>query len=296
MSADNSYPILGIDGGGTSCRIGLSIAGQVTQVHAGPANITTNFDAAIATISRGITEVAQRAGVARAALTDAHAYLGLAGVMAPQMGRQVADALALNRAQVGDDRLTMLTGALGGAHGAVAGVGTGSFLARQSHDGTQLMGGYGFSLGDDASGAWLGHTLLRHCLRVLDGMAPPSPLTRQILEQFSNLPKALIDFAQDADPADFGTFAPQIMEAARAGDATGITLAQTGANYITDALAALGWSPKEPLCLTGGLGPHYAPFLPKVVGAALIAPRGSGLDGALLLAQLAARNTEIGTP
>lgn len=295
MNTQHTYPILGVDGGGTSCRIGVSIDGKITQVHTGTANVSTNFDAAISTISQGLSDLAQKAGVARSVLTDAQAHLGLAGVMTPEMGQRVSSALSLTRAEVADDRITTLTGALGGAHGAVAGIGTGSFLARHSHAGMQLMGGYGFSLGDDASGAWLGHNLLRHCLLVLDGLAPNSPLSHQVLDQFSHQPKGLIDFAQHADPASFGAFAPQVMAAARAGDVTGVALANRGVAYITDALTALGWAPGEPLCLTGGLGPHYAPFFPDAVALALVDPQGSGLDGALLLAHRAACDTEMVT-
>jgi glucosamine kinase len=53
-----------------------------------------------------------------------------------------------------------------------------------------------------------------------------------------------------------------------------------GAGWIVKSATALGWSRAEPLCLTGGLGPHYARFL----DADVVAPRANALEGALALA------------
>ena len=52
-----------------------------------------------------------------------------------------------------------------------------------------------------------------------------------------------------------------------------------------DKLAALGHDPADTLCLLGGLGPAYARWLDPALAPALRAPRGSSLDGALILAQ-----------
>jgi glucosamine kinase len=59
---------------------------------------------------------------------------------------------------------------------------------------------------------------------------------------------------------------------------------QDGADYIVNSLTALGYTAGAPLCLTGGLGPHYANYLPTSYNTNLIEPKGSALDGALLLA------------
>ncbi|MDH5453090.1 MAG: ATPase [Paracoccaceae bacterium] len=292
MSESNAYNVIGVDGGGTSCRIALVLDGQRTWVKTGPANVTTDFGQAVRTISQGLREVAQKAGTTLDALVDLPAYLGLAGVLDDDMAKRVADALPLSCARIGDDRITTLTGALGFADGAVAGIGTGSFLTYRSGEDIKLIGGYGFRIGDDASGAWLGRALLQHCLHVLDGIAPASDFSRSVLEEFGGQAKRLVDFAGQATPGDFGAFAPRIFEAAGQGDASGLSLISNGVNYITAGLDALGWTPGDALCLTGGVGPHYAPFMPTEYAAALVEPQGTGLDGAIFLAQrLACENS-----
>ena len=39
------------------------------------------------------------------------------------------------------------------------------------------------------------------------------------------------------------------------------------------------------LCLTGGIAPHFAPFLPHDLRASVVAPDGAPLAGALALAR-----------
>ncbi len=94
----------------------------------------------------------------------------------------------------------------------------------------------------------------------------------------------IVGFSTKAQPRDYGRFAPWISQAADDGDAIAQELMQSGAAYIAKALRALGWEPGEALCLTGGVGPQYQPFLPAEMAACVTAPKGSGLDGALALA------------
>lgn len=78
------------------------------------------------------------------------------------------------------------------------------------------------------------------------------------------------------------------MAAAEAGDPEGRVLMQAGADYIRAALTALGHRPDQPLCLLGGVGRHYAPYLsglvsqppllPAVSGALILAARAAGIE------------------
>jgi hypothetical protein len=79
-----------------------------------------------------------------------------------------------------DDSVTALEGALGGANGTLASLGTGSFFIRKSPDGTRHVGGWGFQLGDEGSAAWLGRRALSLALRVADGRLPPDPLAEAL--------------------------------------------------------------------------------------------------------------------
>lgn len=273
--------IIGVDGGGTSCRAALICDGVRHQVVMGPANVSTGFDAAIATVGAALAALADRAGLAPSALGDARAHLGLAGVMSAAIAARVAAALPLTRATVTDDRPTTIAGALGPADGAVVAIGTGSFLGRQRAGAITGAGGWGFCLGDQASGAWLFRRCLEEVLLAVDGLAPLTGLGAAVLARHANDPGAIVAFSLTARPADYAALAREVVAAAEAGDGLGLRLMHEGADYIRRALTGLGWRRGEVLCLTGGLGPAYARRLGL---GPLTAARGSALDGALALA------------
>ncbi|AVO38588.1 BadF/BadG/BcrA/BcrD ATPase family protein [Pukyongiella litopenaei] len=275
--------VIGVDGGGTSCRAALVLDGQRHEVQAGAANATTDLDGTIRTLRDALAQLRGATGISGDRLQALPAYLGLAGVLDPRTGDRIAAALNLSRAQVGDDRRTTVTGALGGGDGAVAGLGTGSFMARQTGDRLRLIGGYGLTMGDEASGAWLGRGLLSHTLHALDGLIPHCPLTDAIAAEFGDAVE-IVRFASTAGAADFAGLAPRVIAAAENGDATALTLMRAGARYVEQGLHAMGWQPAEPVCLTGGVGPHYAPYLADDIANALRDPAGTALDGALRLA------------
>lgn len=276
--------LIGLDGGGSSCRAALLAAGRRHEVALGPANVSTDFDTALATIRDALAALAREAGLEPAALADAPAHLGLAGVISPAIAARVVAALPLARAAVTDDRPTTIAGALGDSDGAVAAIGTGSFVGRQSGGEITGIGGWGFQIGDQAAGAWLMRRCLEEVMLAVDGIAPETDLTRRILGEHGQDPGQIVLFSLSARPADYARMARGIVTAAEAGDPLGTRLMTEGADYIRAGLSALGWHPGEALCLTGGLGPAYARWL----GVPVVAAKGSALDGALLLAARAA--------
>ncbi len=284
MSKHQNSPLIAVDGGGTSCRLVLLWDGARTDVQEGSANVATDFTSAIATLERGLAALAAAAGTTPDHLRTAPGYLGLAGVVDSRLARRVAQALAMPNIVVEDDRIAALTGALGETDGTVVGIGTGSFLARRAEGAVTLLGGWGFVLGDEASGADLGRQLLRRVLHVADGLAAPSDLTAAVLKDLGGTPADVVAFANEATPARFAAFAPRIVAAAQAGDSAGVDLMRSGAAYILRAAQALGWAPGEALCPIGGLAAHYADHLPQDAAASLVAKQGTALDGALRLA------------
>ena len=174
----------------------------------------------------------------------------------------------------------LLRGALGAEDGAVIGIGTGSFLGRQTGGQIALMGGWGLALGDEASGAFLGRAALSATLRAREGWGAATEFTRA-LEQELGGEAGIIAFASTATPAQYAALAPRIAEAARGGDPVCGRILQQGADYISAGLAHLGWAPGERLCAMGGLAGVYDPYLPMTLSE----PLGSALDGALTLAR-----------
>jgi glucosamine kinase len=280
MSESDTGSLFGIDGGGSTCRFALMTGGVRTELSLGAANAFTDRAGAIATLRDGITALASGAGLSQADVASARLHAGLAGIMTAADAADVAAALPVRQARVTDDRPTSLRGALGGADGTLAAIGTGSFFGRQNGGDTRFIGGWGFRLGDEASGAWIGRSLLSSVLHAVDGLRPMTPLIGAVLDDFDDAPSKLVTAAQDYSPRDFAALAARAVDAARQNDPLAIELMRDGAAWTIRAVTALGWTRAEPLCLIGGLGPHYAPFMDADVSA----PRGNALDGALALA------------
>ena len=278
--------IVGIDGGGTGCRVAIALQDEkiIGRGKAGPANPTKQPQKALGNLLAAVESARLEAGLSDIDLFNSSAFAGVAGVRDDRVSAFIANGLPFKQVQVVEDRVTSVTGALAGKNGAVAVIGTGSFLARATAGKTQYLGGWGFALGDDASGAWLGHLLLRRVVLSVDGVDPHTDLSREILAEYGGDVGKIYAFSTDATPADFGKLAPMVVGAAAKGDQIATGLMQAGANYIVKALGTIGYRQGEPLCLAGGLGPHYANSLPPQYRDYLIKPKGSALDGALLLA------------
>jgi glucosamine kinase len=266
--------LIGIDGGGTSCRFALLHEGRRHEVTRGPANVYSDRAGAIATLRDGLAELTRLSG---ADLAQARLHAGLAGVMTPHDATAVASALPVPRASVTDDRPTTMRGALGPGDGTVAAIGTGSFFGRRSGGAYRYLGGWGYQLGDEASGAWLGRRLLAATLHAEDGLRPATPLLTAVRTRLGG-PAAIVAFAKDASPAEMATLAADLV--AHRDDPVAGELLREGADWILRAVQTLGRERGEKLCLLGGLGPHYAPLL----GVKVTAPEGTALDGALALA------------
>jgi glucosamine kinase len=280
MSESDTDCLFGIDGGGSTCRFALLKGGVRSEVSLGAANAFTDRGGAIATLREGIAVLAARAGLSDAEVGSARLHAGLAGIMTQADAADVAAALPVRQARVTDDRPTSLRGALGGTDGTLAAIGTGSFFGRQAAGVTRFIGGWGFRLGDEASGAWLGRSLLSSTLHAVDGLRPWTPLAEAVLAGFDGAPSELVTAAQGYAPRDFAALAVKAVEAAGRSDPLALDLMREGAAWLTKAVTSLGWTRNEPLCLIGGLGPQYAGF----IDAEVFAPLGNALDGALALA------------
>ena len=281
---DNNRPIIAIDGGGTRTRLRMDWQGTITDVEAGPANVSTDADAALRSVLAGIDALAKRAGVADAELRRAVAHVGLAGVTSAGLAEHIRAGLPFALSNVTDDRPLALRGALGQGDGAVAHAGTGSFLGVQHGGGMRFAGGWGRVLGDEASAFWVVRRALSDGLSVADGLVGETALSRDLLAEFADA-AGIIRFAQNSAPDDVAALAPRVVEAATGGDPMARKILHDGAAYLEHVLRRIGWQPDMPLVLTGGLGAHYAPYLSDDLRPALTAPKGTPIDGAMALAR-----------
>lgn len=273
---------IGIDGGGTGCRVALSLdGGPVVVTRGGPANIVTDPAAAEAAIRLAVTEALAARNLGFDAMVDACVCAGLAGGRLPG----AADAFATRLpflAYVVDDSVTALEGAFAGAEGTLVSLGTGSFCIRRDARGVTHQGGWGFVLGDEGSAAWFGRLALSDLLKIEDGRLPRhagDPLTLVLHKAVGVHP---VLFARGARPEDFAALAPVILGCA---SPWAEELLERVCAEVVVALRQIGHPAGGAWALTGGFATALDRRWARTMRAGLKEPLGTALDGALALAR-----------
>jgi glucosamine kinase len=315
--------LLGVDGGGSGCRVVLADASGVELARASgaAAALSLGAECAWAAITAACHAAFDAAGLPMAALAGGGAEaagapgssgtapacvmaLGLAGVNHPQWRADfLAHAPPLLALLLDSDAYTTVLGAHGGAPGVVIALGTGSIGAVLRPDGVwRTVGGYGFPAGDEASGAWLGLHALQYAQYALDGRAPRDELA-QALHRACGLPACgeppqanavdtdrvrgardqLVEWMAAARQADYAQLAPVVL-AHREHPFVARCLRRAG-EEIGLMISALDPRAQLPVALAGGLGAALREALPGRYQERLRAPLGDSAGGALLLAK-----------
>lgn len=275
--------VLAVDGGGTRCRIAVGDGDGMTVVETGSANVSTDIQGSLRQIFAGFEALSARTGEDLLELSRLPAFVGLAGVTGPEIVNVLREALPFKCLRIEDDRPAALRGALNNRDGVVAHCGTGSFFGAQLEGVMRFSGGWGPAVGDEASAQWVGRQALALTLEAVDGRAAKTLLAKKLLEKFGGA-AGIVRFAGAATPPEFGNLAPLVTSAAQAKDALGVRVMKVGAAEIARSLRSIGWKPGLAVCLTGGIGPHFEPYLPREMCADMIAPAGEPLTGAMSLA------------
>lgn len=285
---------IGIDGGGTSCRAAvIDGAGQVLGTgKAGASNILSDLENSLIHIVASAQQALLDAGLDPELIQKLPAVIGTAGANVGNYGKRVEGALPFASTRVVTDATIALQGALGDADGVIGAFGTGSVYNARRDGKSWGIGGWGFVIGDQASGARLGRDLLERALLAHDGVAAGSALTKVIMAEYGNDPERVVEFAHASKPKDFARYAPIVFEYAGTGDVVAADIVKTSASAITGSLDALLWPECPSICLLGGLAQAYRPWLDERHKAILAEPKGDVLRGAVELAAKLLRGGE----
>ena len=278
--------IIGIDGGGTGCRAAIAdCTGKILGTgQAGPANIMTDMNSSVVSILAATDAALLAAELPVKSYSRITACLGLAGANVSGVAEQLQQALPFARSSVVSDGIIALQGAIGDQDGVVVILGTGSvYISRRNHTVT-MKGGWGFKVSDLGGGARLGQKLLEESLLAYDGIYQRTPLSNALLAHFDNEPHAIVRFAHDARPNDFGRFAPMVFEYATQNDPLAEKILKQSVETIEAALDVSMSDDQPVLSLIGGLGALYGPRLSARYQQRLRTPQADALTGAVALA------------
>jgi glucosamine kinase len=279
---------VGVDGGGTGCRarvedekgclLGTGIAG--------PAALRFGIDRALAEVKKACCAALEEAGLGADAQGSVHAAVGLAG-----LGRKGAFEELVKRAHpfhsviYAHDATIACIGAHGAKDGGIIIIGTGSVGFAVVGEREIRVGGYGFPISDEGSGADLGLHAIRVALRAYDERAIATGLTRDVMMRFRNDPFDIVAWMDHATATDYATFAPLVMRHADVGDPVARRIVREAAEHVDELVRRLSECGASRIALLGGLASSMQPWLAPDVQRRLVQVEGDAVDGALHLAR-----------
>lgn len=279
---------LGVDAGGTSTKARLTDgAGRVVgEGTSGPGNIRLGIDQVHSAITDAYSQATAQAKITPEQSRTIKAGFGVAG-----LGRLGAKELLQARSYpfqntvIYNDAQIANMGAHGGKDGGIVIIGTGS-IGIAHVDGKDIrVGGYGFPISDEGSGAYIGLQAIRITLRASDGRLEHSDLTRGVLEKFNHETQAIVSWMDNATATEYATMAPDVVDAAEAGDYHGRLITSHAAWHIEVMVRGMFGLNVPRIALLGGLAPRLEAWMSPDIRVKLSQAEGDALDGALWAAR-----------
>ncbi len=204
---------MGVDGGGTGTRVVLARPyGEVlARGQAGPSALGQGIEAAWAQIVLAAQQAFAAAGLSFNPNQCAMAA-GLSGVHnLAWHDAFVACNPGFGTLVLATDATTMLMGAHGGQPGVMVAAGTGSVGEALHPNGTRTsVGGWGFPVGDEGSGAWMGLHAMRLAQAALDGRARTGHLAQAVLQRCGATRDDLQAWCAQAGQFAYASLAPLV--------------------------------------------------------------------------------------
>lgn len=291
---------MGIDGGGSTIRVvivspDLSILGKSHGPATNPNSI--GQENAVNIIQQAIREALHNANLSAEQITALG--MGIAGapaIFAADWLHSIGTTALPNALIVpSSDNEIALVGAHGKQHGVLILAGTGSVAYGINAAGEELqVGGWGWLLGDEGSGYWIGLAALKALTQAFDKHESPSMLREKIFKHLNLTHEWDIIawlYQQDIRSERLAQLAPLVLEAASQNDPTAVQIIEQAAQDLANfchivaqrlkmenpQIAFAGGLLTNPtilsqrLCDILGLANLPTPLHSPVIGAALLA-------------------------
>ncbi|MHB1328317.1 MAG: BadF/BadG/BcrA/BcrD ATPase family protein, partial [Gemmatimonadales bacterium] len=167
--------------------------------------------------------------------------------------------------------------ALGAEVGVVLVAGTGSVAFGRASDGRMVrQGGFGWQMGDEGAGYWIGREALNAMGLAVDGRGPATELLTGVMTTIgAPTVRDAVGWSTVASPREVASLTRAVVSVANAGDTVAADILTRATAHLANLVNSLG---KEfvdqtsvPVGLTGGLIGHEGP-LHKGVAALIQAP------------------------
>jgi N-acetylglucosamine kinase-like BadF-type ATPase len=256
--------VLGIDAGGTKtvCQLANDRGDMIAEARRGGANLQAVGELEVEKVLHDVMEEA----IGDRDAVPTVICLGIAGVDRPDDASVVRGIMKRigykARVLVVNDALVALEAGAPDRPGVVVIAGTGSIsYGRNAQNESARAGGWGYVLGDEGSGYWIGRAALRAVLREADRRGPQTKLTDLLLSHFH------VARAQDLihqvyhgnlRPTAIASLAHSVHLAFREGDSVAIGILRAAANELESSALSVARrlelvGERFPFVLAGGI-------------------------------------------
>jgi glucosamine kinase len=284
--------IVAVDGGQSQCRIAVQVGGRLAASFTVGGLYFGDDRDGVRTVTGLLTILTERPLPPRMD-TFVLALSGMPSGMRQrsQVAAEVAARYHPARQLIGADLPAAYAGAIGLRPGAVLSVGSGTIaLGADGHGTVRTTGGGGALLGDDGSAYWIGLRALREAWRTHTGRVGSAELLLRATRRYGPVGALPSMLRGSRNPVtDVAEFAPDVVDAAQAGDGAAVRIVDAAADHLADMLACVA----VPDCVASWNGRLLrVPLLYERFAAAmrkrlpsvdLRPPDGTALDGALRL-------------
>lgn len=280
--------LLAVDGGGTGTRVIIARPDgtELSRGEAGPGALGQGVAAAWQEIQTAVARAFAAMGVIAFDWRDSALCAGLSGVHNDELAQELRALLPpMRHLQLVTDGYTMLIGAHRGKPGLVVASGTGSVGEALAADGShRVVGGWGFPVGDEGSGAWLGLRAVAVAQAAMDGRMPVGPLARSVWKHCGATVQAMSAWCANAGQFAYSQVAPLVFENA-ARDPQAHALLIQAAGDLEKMVVALDPHGELPLAICGSIGQMLQPMMSDSLRRRCVLPAMGPVEGALCLLQ-----------
>jgi len=148
------------------------------------------------------------------------------------------------------------------------------------------VGGWGFPVGDEGSGAWMGLRAMAHAQQAVDGRAPGGALADRVLQQCGGSRQTLQQWCAVARQYDYAQLARTVFDCAHS-DTVAENLLRDAAAALESMATALDPQAVLPLAIYGSVGRSLMPRLaPATRDRCIPTPRDAAYGALTLVQQL----------
>ena len=273
--------VVAVDGGASRCRLaafdqeGEVLARTIVDGHA---SLSLGVCIAWRNIEEGLHAL-------RRSLRKEHNWmpeqltLGLAGSLQERRRHDFLKLVPKSlQATLVTDGHAQLLGASAGKPGICLAVGTGSVLHWMDEAGaSQMVGGWGYPVGDEGSGAWLGMRLVQLYIWHYDGKTQDSSLMSAVEQRVGSSVSAIQQWTTQSQSSVLAQLAPLVIEHAAEGDSLARALIDEAVQHC---LTLIGLAPSHlPVYIVGGIGEQLSPHISRNIGGRVAKAHGDALRG-----------------